>query len=262
MACHTSQKTAHNAAYTDKRIAESVQKACKYLKMRGAKFDFTLIPITQYLEKKYAISTGLPYDSLLMGNWQAEMHPLEGLISPKKYKYDAQTAKTFSAELPRLMYLSLYCKNCGLDSNYWAMMHRQSADSMGYGLPHAALSLKWLQEKKCEYADSIFEKVKKQQLFSLKNLVTRQNCATDLGIEAVSMLGYLGGKEAIQAEWIEKLLSLQDKNGAWKTDAYIYTPTQEITHNTNQQYDHTTVLALWVLLMYGREGEGGVNMVE
>jgi hypothetical protein len=68
------------------------------------------------------------------------------------------------------------------------------------------------------------------------------NVVTDLRVDAMSFLAAAGRHDLIQASWVDELLDAQLPGGGWRSN-----PTDPVAT------DHTTGLALWLLLQLAEE---------
>jgi len=113
----------------------------------------------------------------------------------------------------------------------------------GRGLrpPHAALGLQWALEQGCLDAQA-------REVFALRQRVQdalvelAQGVPKDAAIESIALLAYSGGWTRVQPEWVQTIARAQQQEGGWGE-------TENALPN-----DHTTTLALWVLLEATRQG--------
>ena len=110
----------------------------------------------------------------------------------------------------------------------------------GYVAAHMALSWQWMRELGCAEALQSLENAEGYLSDILVEIVEDQGFITDLAIEAMAILFYIGHGDRVEDEWIEAVANTQLPNGAWDRQAG--------TDNPEQPKCHPTVLALWVLL--------------
>lgn len=106
-----------------------------------------------------------------------------------------------------------------------------------YDQTHTAFALYWALEKQC-IDPAELGNFQHELEDGLVGLIQEVGANTDVGIEAMAMLLQFGRKDLIVPEWIEETLILaQRMDGSWSEKPSV-----------DQSNDHTTALALWVLL--------------
>ncbi len=109
----------------------------------------------------------------------------------------------------------------------------------GYWMTHAVLAWRWMSELECIKDTSGSYVRKMNMLNALREMVNSEGANSDAGIEALAMVAELGYAGTIKWEWITKMCLAQQPDGGWKekpADGY--------------SSDHTSILAVWVLLEY------------
>jgi hypothetical protein len=153
---------------------------------------------------------------------------------------DADRIAVLESQIDRMTAVALHCARIPLP-DHWIDVLRAANGAGGYALTHAALAGEWTREQGCAEAADIAA-LQREQSDALVALIERRDSLsaefgtpTDLWIEAIAMLDYLG-THPIQPSWIDALLAQQRSDGGW--------PVSPTAANSNP---HPSALALWVL---------------
>lgn len=156
-------------------------------------------------------------------------HLAPGLIAPQ-----VEIAKL--AGIDRLTATAMYCDLYGLPQNFFPAAHRLARQG-GYALTHAVLALVMVRGNKCIYDKVAYRRELLGEIEMLRAMLQNISVTSDLGIEAILMLqlsrkspDMAGEPSHINPLWIDHIIAAQSADGSW------------------YQNDHTTVLALWLLL--------------
>jgi hypothetical protein len=113
----------------------------------------------------------------------------------------------------------------------------------GYALTHGVLATEWTVENGCRTRADV-EALRTDQIAWLVTFVQRRHdlkdkfdAITDMWIEAVAMLYYIGAGDMARPEWLEEIVRIQNDDGGWSRNPY-----------EGRSDPHATALALWVLL--------------
>ncbi len=159
---------------------------------------------------------------------------------------DAEIEAAAIAALPtvvdRITASALHCGRIPLPSN-WLEVLRRAGETGGYALTHAALAAQWTLENGC--VDPLtLAPVQTAIVDRLVDLASRRDglarefeTPTDLWIESLAMLHYLGAESRVERVWIDQLVRLQRPDGGFSAR-----PDRE------RSDAHASALALWVLL--------------
>jgi hypothetical protein len=113
----------------------------------------------------------------------------------------------------------------------------------GYALTQSVLATEWSVENGCVTRAEI-QALRAEQIAWLVTLVQRReelsdefDAITDIWLEAVAMLYYVGASNTVRPEWLEEIVRIQNDDGGWSRS-----PAER------RSDPHATTLALWVLL--------------
>jgi hypothetical protein len=227
------------ASASGQKIENAIIKSTDFLKSRQSELFPDAYVILDYLTRKYELK--FSYDPIEVYN--IFHHPDKDyivhfyrIIDPKK-----TVTKSSIDQIENLAdhYLAeaLYCDLYGLNSNYLKIIENEIA-SDGYSLTHSLLAMQWLEEKKC-ISTAEFKGLKDSAIIKTSLLAERENYNTDLGIESLAFLCYSDNHTLVSYEMINKVIEAQKTDGGWG-----YNPEDPFSN------DHTTILALWLLLAY------------
>lgn len=159
---------------------------------------------------------------------------------------DAAVPAEAIADLPhvidRITATALHCDRIGLPPD-WPRILREASRKGGYALTHAALAGQWTLENGClewsELAGLQAEQVERllELVEARRDLAERFRTPTDLWIEAMAMLHYLGAGTRLPEGALDDVLDAQRRDGGWAS------------HPRARRSDpHASALALWVVL--------------
>lgn len=130
----------------------------------------------------------------------------------------------------------MYCDLYGLPQDFFPGVHRLARQG-GYALTHAMLALVMVRGNKCTYDKTAYRQELLGEIEMLRAMLQNISVTSDLGIESVLMLQLsrkspemAGEPSHVNPQWIDQILAAQSPDGSW------------------YQNDHTTVIALWLLL--------------
>lgn len=141
-------------------------------------------------------------------------------------------------EIDRLTAPALWCDRFPMSVADFDTALRTAARTGGYDLTHAALAFEWARENGCLPAGQT-EKTRAMLVARLRALIATGK-TDDVQVEAGAMLDYLG--ERPPPALVERLRNTQRVDGGWPAVA------------RGDSDDHTTTLALWVLLATEKPG--------
>ncbi|MCP3983784.1 MAG: hypothetical protein GY723_05310 [bacterium] len=163
------------------------------------------------------------------------------LVDPAARVSKRQIAE-LSTTIDRMTASALHCDRIALPDG-WVDVLRTASGLGAYALTHAVVATRWTLENGClsemELIPLHFEQVELLEALIEEREVlnSRHDVATDIWIEALAMLYYLGEGDRVRPEWIEALLAAQREDGGWPNH-----PRAPTSH------PHPSALALWVLL--------------
>lgn len=158
----------------------------------------------------------------------------------------ASVSKQQIAALPtaidRITASALHCDRIPLPDD-WVEILRKGSAAGAYALTHSVLAAEWTVENGCR-SRAEMTALRQDQLGLLVQLIDRRqelagqlDAITDIWIEAVAMLYYVGARDRVRSAWIDEIISLQRDDGGWPR------------HPAAGRSDpHATALAIWVVL--------------
>ena len=161
----------------------------------------------------------------------------------------ANTLAYLGTSLSGAMLRAMYCDQAAVDEAFVNEVVRQARETEfkgstnsfgGYVVSHMVLAYKWLKENGCAEAFESLAGIEEELAGLLAVMVDDQQVVTDLGMEAVALLHYLGRSDQIKEEWPEAIAAAQMPEGCWdRQGGQSATPVPQ---------GHPTAFALWVLL--------------
>ena len=148
----------------------------------------------------------------------------------------ANLADATGSKVDGLTFAALHCRTVPLAEDYpQRIAHWLDPAGDYYDPTHAALALQWALEQDC--LDAGEEPVARLRALAIEQLVRfADGVPRDQPIEAVAMLGYLGAGDRVERRWVDAIVAAQHGDGGWG----------DLPDEPSN--DHTTILALWVLL--------------
>ncbi|QQS29271.1 MAG: hypothetical protein IPM47_20985 [Sphingobacteriales bacterium] len=233
----------------NKAIEVNIKKGLDYLLQRGNDIEPNAAMVLHFLQRKFSLGKEYEFSNFF------ETYPIKDAKGKALERMVNPNAGATSAELGVMskgtslldnlsntsyaMNCALMCDKIPLSPGYFALLE-QLTDLDRYFLTHAALSLQWLEENNCLTNREEAQKLRKKQHELIAKLIDKLGKPTDLQMESVAILMYIGGREYLQPEWINLISQKQLSNGGW--------PLGEMSQNN--PHDHATVHALWALLEY------------
>lgn len=217
------------------RYDEAIAAAVAYLNARGEKLQPVAVPILGNLQRQYKIPVDIA---------AAEQKVLSGSEERRRvFQRHMRGGVTASRDdimklrgIDHITAAALYCDLYGLPKYFFRAVHSM-ANRGGYDLTHAMLALVIVRNQRCSYDREVFRRELTAEIHQLRTLLAENPVDSDLGIEAVLMLhlsrkspDMAGEPSHVNPVWIERIIAAQSPDGSW------------------YQNDHTTVLALWLLL--------------
>jgi hypothetical protein len=184
------------------------------------------------LERRYGLTwTAAQRSRVLAAAPSSPQLRLFGRLVDPAVRPDAAELDTITNPSDRLILAALYCHE--IDPPRTDTL-AAFADKPGADVSHGALALQWLLESGCisaAQADPL-----RRRFVNALDAQAAQTPTTDLGIEAMAMLDYLGASDRIDHSRVSAIIGAQHADGGWGE------------HPADPSNDHTTTLALWVLL--------------
>jgi len=221
-----------------------IDKTVRYIEEKGTDFELSTGLFLNYLTQKFP-QERIPQFEGIYGSLDvfeneayAKQQLYQRLVNPN-YRISVSALVNYTKNNPTedlqyVMLAGMYCDQIPLTDLYWEKIKAQNALG-GYFLTHAILSLHFLSCNQCEVSNKL-SKIKKEQALQLQKLIETTSII-DLKYEAIAILKLVAPQTRIKEEWVTQIIENQYKNGAWSANPGRQAPN-----------DHTTLLALWVLL--------------
>jgi hypothetical protein len=213
-------------------VEHAIESAEAFLQRRDGSLDPLMTYVLARLERRYGLTwTAAQRRQVLSAARSTPQLRLFGRLVDPAARPDAAALDTITNASDRLILTALYCHELGTPPDDWLAAF---ADKPGADVSHGALALRWLLENGC-ISDAQAEPLRRRFVSAL-DAQAAQTPTTDLGIEAMAMLDYLGASDRIEHSWMSAIVGAQHADGGWGE------------HPADPSNDHTTALALWVLL--------------
>lgn len=226
--------------FTIEHEKQSINAALEYMDRKGLQMELQVYVVYQYLERKFSIkpiSENEAYRSNLKVKTEEflDTKPFLRLID-KKWGISKDSMQ-LNNNIDQMTSKALYCDYWELDSNYLNEL-AEMADRGRYSLPHAMLSMQWIEENNCiSTLDSGYANLKDSIAQKLFEAIDAMDGLKDVEIECIAMLYYAGYRHLVKEQWIPILIWQQLEEGGWSEKPEF-----------RDVIEHTTVLSLWVLL--------------
>jgi hypothetical protein len=220
-------------------IPTSVLAAVKYVEGRESAFLPDVQLMVHWLSRKYALPLSETWRGQVLEmtrQTQWEHHELRFYFRVVDPNHEISEAELDQATgFNWITARALYCDRFPLPESFRDSLVAYNQGS--YDRTHAAFAYYWAKEKSClNPAD--FSGLGEELSKGLVELIEERGADTDVGIEAMAMLLQLVERDKVRVEWVEEtLLGAQRPDGSWSEKP-----------NVDQSNDHTTALAIWVLL--------------
>lgn len=215
--------------------AQAIDKAVQYVNVRGENLLQVAVPMLDNLQRRFGLKVNITAarQRILLatppGRRVFFRHLGPGLIATREQVSALRGIDHITAA-------AMYCDLYGLPADFFIKV-RSLANRGGYALTHATLAMVMVRAQNCAYDRKIYSTELRRQINQLRFLLQNTPVESDLGIEAILMLHLsrrspemAGEPSHVNPQWIEQILAAQSPDGSW------------------YQNDHTTVLALWLLL--------------
>lgn len=155
----------------------------------------------------------------------------------KKFRPDVKKLTAYfhqTTGIQRIMIWGLYPERLPLDSQ--CLVAFETATGIR-NIAHAALALRWSEEKSSERQKERLKHLYDQYAQLLLGDLLKENPAGDSGMEGIVGLEGLHRRNAINYRWIQTILQHQQADGGW-----AFAPGKGSDSNP-----HTTLLAIWIV---------------
>lgn len=213
-------------------ITGAIARAETFLQARGAAIDPLMTLVLVRLERRYGLTWTAKQraEVLAAAPPRPQLQLFRRLLDPA-LRLDRGALVTIANGSDLLILSALYCGELGPPplTEVEAFAHKPGAD-----VAHGALALQWMVEQGC--VEEPAAAALRQQFVDGLVKEASQAPATDVGIESMAMLEYLGAADRIDPAWVDAIVAAQHPDGGWGE------------RPPDPSNDHTTALALWVLL--------------
>ena len=234
-------------------LTSAADRGEAHLRQRAEQIDPTMLLILDFVARRFDIDwmraaaararTPIPTTSCAAGDAGCEgasaRSSIRRLVDPSVRVTAAEIANLAEAsgsQVDGFTFAALHCRTVPLADDYpQRIAHWLDPKGGNYDPPHAALALQWAIEQGC--LDPSEEPIAHLRAVAIEQLVHfADGVPRDQPIEAVAMLGYLGARDRVERRWLDAIVAAQHEDGGWGDQP------------GEPSNDHTTILALWVLL--------------
>ena len=236
------------------KAAIAQQRAIHYINHSSSLRSQNLLMILQYLHRAYSVQTTVKVEKLLHSPPIYDDEKAQMKFFGKLYGVHTVITKNEIEQQQGLIKMMAWSINAdvmkpnqNLSNDLWAYSKNQDRN-----LTHAALCLAWIREQSATHAIKNVDSLAKLQVQNLTALADREDYTSDTGLEALVGLIRLGYSSLIKPEWINKISASQLLDGGWAI----------MKEEAPKADDHTTILALWVLADYQKQGQTTVKWIQ
>jgi len=246
LACSSRRQNTANALPEElQREAEAASlRAITALRTTTEAIDWDALLFLDFLNRKF-------------GHLKLNLDPLQRAddtqdvffrIADSAAEISTEELSTYTKGANSLIVRALYCPDHPLPDDFLEQIDAVASKGH-YHLTHAVLALQWAWEKGCLSS----RKLRAYWHRLIPELVAEANqarLATDLAMEIVSFLYYIGAGDRVHHEWIEAIVKAQRSDGLWSSKP------GGATVNF-----HSSTLALWSLLEAVEPNSKSVAMI-
>jgi hypothetical protein len=222
------------------------ERALEYFATRVREADPSWLSLFGYMRRRFGLvatlASGRPADDISAEVQRPEVLEIYRRIEDPMASVDKRRIAALPTAIDRITASALHCDRIQLPDD-WIDILRKAAIAGGYALTHSALAAEWTVENGCRSRADL-ESLRADQIVWLMTLINKRHephgqseATTDVWIEAVAMLYYLGAGDMVRREWLEEIVLLQNDDGGWSRSP-----------SDGRSDPHATALALWVLL--------------
>lgn len=217
-----------------------VARAVAYLAKGLPRIDPTVPSVLQYLARRFEVDLGALRDvrfAALVSNDPSFAYYAPMFGEPVRVK-SAPHASAYWTQ-------SIVCKRFPLPANQLTVL-QDFSERGGYFLTHAVLAVEWAAEQGCITKSGAWKALADRQAALLVSLAEAEYAkgTSDLFLEALAMLYYIGRGDAVRPDWITSVKASQRADGGWSRNP-----------GDRESNGHSTVLALWILLEDAQPGK-------
>jgi hypothetical protein len=228
------------------KLIAAQKKAVSFLTQKEHLKSQNLLLIIEYLQRAYDLQISVNATDLLHRAPVYEDEKQQMRYFGKLYGvHNKITKREITAQhgLIQLMAWSINADVYKPDGVYSKEIWRYS-EAKGRDITHAALCLAWIKEQHMQKYIANYDSLERYQVLELQTLAQNEDYSSDTGLEALVGLIRLGYSSLIKDEYIVEILNAQLKDGGWP----------QMTQDDTSSNEHTTILALWVLLNRQHQG--------
>ncbi len=192
------------------RIEAAIARAEGFLERRGDRLDPLMTYVLVRLERRYGLTwTASQRATVLAAAPASPQLQLFARLVDARARPAAEALATIANSSDRLILSGLYCRELGPSA---AADLETFARKPGPDPAHGALALQWSIENGCLTAEAA---APLRRLFVDRLAIEAGKApASDVGIESMAMLDYLGAGDRIDASWLAAILAAQHSDGA------------------------------------------------
>lgn len=234
------------------RFEHAKDHAIHYFATHVHEADPSWLSLFGYMHRRFGIvatlASGQAAHDIQIGVQRPEVFEIYRRIDDPSAAVDKRKIAALPTAIDRITASALHCDRIPLPDD-WVDILRRASVAGGYALTHSVLATEWTVENGCRTRKDV-EGLHATQIAWLLTFVQKRHdladnldAATDMWIEAIAMLYYVGAGDMIPSEWLEEIVQIQNDDGGWSRSPH-----------EDRSDPHASALALWVLLEHLRPG--------
>lgn len=244
---HTPIANAELSTQQKQEIEKAQHKIYNYIRLNKSRFRVEDLFLLDYLQRRFNLSDEFSFQkSFTRFPTPQDKKSLEiygRLVNYKgiRWKKPAKAESFIWLELKALFVEKQ--EDCP-DKKELIMQLNKQANERGYACTHSALALGWFIEQGCLLRED--KEVQQLQNLIIQRLLSESNTIrfpSDIKVESLAFICYLGGKEKINPKEILNILHYQREDGA-------FSGTMSPADGINV---HTTLLVFWLTFEFLNE---------
>jgi hypothetical protein len=227
-------------------VQDAFEGGVRYFEQTVRRVDPGWANVFGYLHRRFGLelesAEGQPLHSVPLVQARPGLAAVYRRLVDPAAAVDPARIAALPSVLDRITASALHCDRIPLPDDWVEVLWAATREG-GYALTHAALSGEWTLENGCRPRSEL-DALQREQVEALVALVDDRaaladefRTPTDLWLEAMAMLSYLGAGDRFRDAWIDHVVAAQRLDGGWPERP-----------GAKRSDPHTTALALWVLL--------------
>lgn len=229
-----------------RRLGHAQERALQYFATQVRTPDPGWLSLFGYLHRRFGLearlASGVVLHEVTEGVGRPEVYAIYRRIDDPNAIVTKQQIADLPTAIDRITASALHCDRIPLPDN-WIDILRKGSAAGAYALTHSVVATEWTVENGCRTRADVAALQQEQATLLVQFIEQRHELAhrfdaiTDMWIEAIDMLHYIGAGQRVRSDWIDEMVRIQRDDGGWPR------------HPRAQRSDpHATALALWALL--------------